>query len=251
MFRKEFCLGNSVFSILSEIPVAEVKRYTQFHTTNDNKDYIISVDEADDDEETPGFGGYIRLIRKDNHFLLKIKKERLTNIDDDLIFSMIPIVRMLLEKGAIILHASYVLYKDKAILFCGPCQIGKSTQAQLWEENRGAEIVNGDRTLIFAENGILYASGYFACGTSGICKNRTVPIAAIVLLEQDNENRVSTLKSSENLKRLLVQCSYNINDSVEVDMVIKLLLQIIEGTKVLHFSCRKDISAVEELEKYL
>ena len=40
----------------------------------------------------------------------------------------------LLQRSAVILHASYIDWDGSAILFTGPSGTGKSTQAELWEQ---------------------------------------------------------------------------------------------------------------------
>lgn len=71
--------------------------------------------------------------------------------------------------GQLVLHSSYVLPPNgKAVLFSGPSGIGKSTQAALWQRYAGADVINGDRTLIRTDD--LTANGVFYSGTSGICK---------------------------------------------------------------------------------
>ena len=52
---------------------------------------------------------------------------------------------VLLTKGVLHLHSSFVLYKDKALVFTAPSGIGKTTQAELWRDFQGALIVNGGR----------------------------------------------------------------------------------------------------------
>ena len=96
----------------------------------------------------------------------------------------------LLHRGCGVLHSSYVAVGDRAILFAGFSGQGKSTQAELWRQYRGAEIINGDRALIFRRKGSWYAGGLSVCGSSQICVNRTVKIAALILLEKSKKNVV-------------------------------------------------------------
>lgn len=68
---------------------------------------------------------------------------------------------ILLERNAVVLHASYIEHEGDAVLFCAPSGTGKSTQAELWKKYRSARIINGDRCLIrkgeagFTAGGIL------------------------------------------------------------------------------------------------
>ncbi len=58
----------------------------------------------------------------------------------------------LLYRDCLTFHCSYILHQNRAILFAAPSGTGKSTQAALWEKYRGAEIIIGDRGLLFRRN---------------------------------------------------------------------------------------------------
>ena len=92
-------------------------------------------------------------------------------------FSICGLHHILLKKNMPILHASYIEYNNKAILFAAPSGVGKSTQASLWKEYKDATIVNDDRVLIGCNNENWYAYGYPSTGSSKICLNRTNEIA--------------------------------------------------------------------------
>ena len=86
---------------------------------------------------------------------------------------------IMLDNGRLMLHASYALTDKGGIVFCAPSGKGKSTQADLWQRHRGAEVINGDRAILrpTEEDGVLVYSMPFA-GTSGICKNRDSSLRA-------------------------------------------------------------------------
>ena len=48
------------------------------------------------------------------------------------IWNKIDLSRILLHQGGLILHASYIIWNDRGILFTAPSGTGKSTQAGLW-----------------------------------------------------------------------------------------------------------------------
>lgn len=60
----------------------------------------------------------------------------------------------LLQQDALVIHASYIEFMGRGILFLGPSGTGKSTQARLWNEHAGAPILNGDRALLRQKDGI-------------------------------------------------------------------------------------------------
>ena len=107
---------------------------------------------------------------------------------------------ILLSKGALHLHSSFVLYREKAILFTGPSGIGKTTQAKLWRDYRGGLIVNGDASLIRKVDDVWQAFGTPVHGSSPYCENRQAPIAALIALRQGKVNRMERLDGYEALR---------------------------------------------------
>ena len=214
-------------------------------------DYWLYIDFAKDEGETDDAHGYASIRRNENEIWLSINKNRMTAVSDWQIFVMLPLVRLLLERGILVLHSSYIIHEGKAVLFSGPCGCGKSTQASLWEQNRQAEIINGDRSLVYCRDGKVYAGGHFHCGTSGIRKNKSAELKAIVMLSQGLENEVSFPKGIESFQKILSQCAYDVENREEIEMVTQLVAQLVQNARILKLSCRKDHSAVEALENVI
>ena len=156
-----------------------------------------------------------------------------------------------MNHDAFILHASYIIYQEEAILFTAPSGTGKSTQADYWNSERGAEIINGDRVLVTKRNGQFYANGIYASGTSGISKNQTVPIRAVVLLEQGESNTVNAIPPRMLFLRILCECSYNMNDTEQCEKITELVADMINSVTTLCYRCKKSPDAVEALERVL
>jgi hypothetical protein len=157
----------------------------------------------------------------------------------------------LLQKGVPILHASYIDHAGKAILFTAPAQTGKSTQANLWNEITGAEIINGDRVLLRKDYGVWNAYGYPCCGSSMICKNRALPIAAIVVLEQAGENRVEEITAARKIRALISATEIYPWETREFDEALALAQCVAEEVKMVKLSCRPDADAVNVLKTYI
>lgn len=157
----------------------------------------------------------------------------------------------LLQRGAPILHASYIGWKGRAILFAAPSQTGKSTQAELWRQHAGAEIINGDRVLLRRREGKWHAFGYPCCGSSQICLNRTLPLAAVVILAQGLENRVEEMRPAEKIRALVAGTEVLLWDKKELDRSFELAGQISSQVPVVRLVCRPDAQAVNTLKDYL
>jgi hypothetical protein len=170
---------------------------------------------------------------------------------EDWFFSIIAFHRQLLQREACIIHASYVDVGGQAVLFTGPSNIGKSTQAELWKGFAGAQIINGDRALLRCRNGKWHSFAYPCCGTSGICVNRTLPLRAVVVLQQDHENRVEQLSMSGKIRSLAAAMELYPWSSKELDMAFALAEKIAAQIPVIKLCCRPDAKAVEVLKDYL
>ena len=170
---------------------------------------------------------------------------------EDWFFSICGFHRQLLIRGSCVLHASYVDIGGEAILFTGPSGIGKSTQAALWASLAGAEIINGDRAVVRKENGRWCAFGYPSCGTSGICVNRTLPIRAIVVLEQGSNNFIDSISQAAAIRAITAATEFYPWDNNEFDLVLGISAQISSQIPILRLTCTPDINAVRALRQYL
>ena len=157
--------------------------------------------------------------------------------------------RMLLDKGAVILHSSYILYKGRAILFSAPSGTGKSTQADLWEKYAGAVIINGDRSILKKENGVWYVHGLPMCGSSQICMNVSAPLEAVVLLSKLPVNMLSKARPHEAVSRIYRECTVNSWNENCVNRVMDIVIDLISGVRVYTYGCTKEPDAVEVLKK--
>ena len=157
---------------------------------------------------------------------------------------------LLADFGMLILHSAYIVTPEgEGILFSGPSGAGKSTQAELWRQYAGAQVINGDRSLIRPADGTVH--GILYSGTSGICRNVSAPLRAIVLPVQGTENRVYPLRPQETFARLLNQCAYYPWAADSASRMTELVAQLVGAVPVYAMECRKDESAVQALKTQL
>lgn len=174
-------------------------------------------------------------------------KESLKNTYN--IFERIAFEHILYKANTFILHSSYIKYNDSAILFSGPSGTGKSTQASLWEKYENAEIINGDRAGLNANNGKWCAYGLPFAGSSNIYKNVTTPIKAIVILRQAKKNYIRKLSKAEGFKYIYSETTMNSWNKDYVNTIINLIMDMLEKVDVYMLSCRPDKEAVELLKE--
>lgn len=166
-------------------------------------------------------------------------------------FSCSGIHSKLLMEGAGIFHSSYIDAGGEAILFCGPSGAGKSTQASLWEKFEKAEIINGDRTLLKKKDGLWHSYGFPCCGSSAICKNRTLPVKAIVVLEHGMENILAEMSLGEKIKTIIAGTERYLWSDRELDRVCKIAEEIAVEVPMFRYRCTPDETAVKYLKEKL
>lgn len=169
----------------------------------------------------------------------------------DQVLSGMMMESLLLARGHAVLHASAIRVGSQAILFTAPSGTGKSTQAELWNQYRGAEVLNGDKTLLYFENGTAMAGGLPYAGTSGICKRFDLPIRAIVVLRQAKEDRRTELRPAEAVRCLLSQIVLQPWSREDVQSATELALRMAESVPIVRLDCLPEESAVACLERSL
>lgn len=98
-------------------------------------------------------------------------------------------------KDSILIHSSVIKYSGGANIFLGASGTGKSTHSRLWLENiDGAELLNDDNPVIVFENGKARVFGTPWSGKTPCYRNLSVPLNAIVRLNQAPENNIEEYK---------------------------------------------------------
>lgn len=172
-------------------------------------------------------------------------------LDAEGLLSSIGLETILLRHGRCILHASFISVRGRAILFTAPSGTGKSTQAELWRRHRYAEIINGDKAVICNRGEEVFACGLPLCGSSGICRNETIPLAAVVVLAQGKENSAVRLRGAQAMKTVLPQIYTQPNEPEAVNGALAAAARIAERVPVFFLRCLPDESAVTCLEEML
>lgn len=165
-------------------------------------------------------------------------------------FHLIGLEDVLLRRNAFLLHSSVVMHQGKAVLFCGPSGTGKSTQAKLWNEHLGAQILNGDRCVIMQKDDGFYGGGSPLAGSSGIYRKEQAPIAGIFLISHGEQNSISRL-GFDAFPSLFSQTLVNSWDTDFMDRIIDLYQKLFEIVPIYHFECLPDVSAVERAYQLL
>jgi len=151
----------------------------------------------------------------------------------------------------LVLHAAGVAWVGRGLAFVGCSGMGKSTQARLWERWRGATILNEDRPAVTRGPAGPELHGTPWSGSSAKRLARSVPLAALVLLEQASANRARLLTSAEAIPRLLPRIFMPYWSAAGMETALSTVEQLVNRIKIVHLECRPDKGAIECLERVL
>ena len=150
------------------------------------------------------------------------------------------------------LHSSLVRRAEgDAILFTAPSGTGKSTQAGLWERFAGAETLNGDRSMLRRVDGVWTAFGSPFAGTSGIYRNESAPVRALIVLRQAPENTIRRLSLAEAFRAIYSESVLPRWHTEAHQHVISLVTEIVSEIPVYLLACTPDERPVTLLRNTL
>lgn len=145
----------------------------------------------------------------------------------------------------VFLHGSFVDFEGNGIVFAGYSGVGKTTQAQLWNQYADAEIVNGDKVFLRIIDGRVYGFGSPWKGSSEYCLNKKLPLEGVVILKQSEENIIKKLNTIECIEYFLPHFFLPHWDEDNMVKALDTFNTILEKVPVWLLECRPDEDAVK------
>ena len=160
------------------------------------------------------------------------------------------------RQGFFAIHSASILYRDQVWLFSGHSGMGKSTHTNLWKEQFGTEIINGDLNLIGWSNGeqtnigqsvdkpgskghpIVYGMPW--CGTSGIASTKSYPLGGIVLLGRSDNDHFESLTNDQKIVRVMQRM---ISPVWTEETNLKCAAKLAKEVPIYYLLCTKEPSA--------
>lgn len=269
MIEKKYRILNKIFRLSVEDAEIIPTCFERFECSYEAQADVVFVSDREDDAHCcyglrylSGNGAKINNV----FFSQKDRKQMLYSFADDYselrlqldsecekdIFSELAVVGFYSYaslRDALLMHASAVCVNDKAIVFTAASGVGKTTQAELWQKYRNATVINGDKVFLTKEAEKIVAWGSPWNGSSPYAENIGAEAAAIIVLEQAEENSIRKLQGMEMLQKLLPHVFFPNWDAKCERAVFGLLDALLERTDVYLLSCRPDEDAVALVEK--
>lgn len=167
------------------------------------------------------------------------------------ILRMLPVRQIFQRFGVLFLHAAQIACQGKGILFSAPSGTGKTTQAQLWQQCRGAELICNDRTLLRQSPAGWQTYGYPLDGSAPVRSHKIHRLGCVVILAQGMENRVETLGPAKAAGLLMGQVVIDSWSGEARQKAMEQILVLLEQIPVLLLTCTPDERAVRALEQAL
>lgn len=153
------------------------------------------------------------------------------------------------NKCMIQVHSSLIDYRGHGLMFLGPSGIGKTTQAELWNQYRNALIINGDIVFVQETEESFLGWGTPWHGSSPYCENTNVPVEALIILKQAPENSIRKLEGFEKVTAVSNSVFYPRWLENGMELCLETLDHLLSKIPVYELSCRPDEEAVELTEK--
>ena len=163
------------------------------------------------------------------------------------------------RQGFFAIHSASILYRDQVWLFSGHSGIGKSTHTNLWKEQFGTKIINGDLNLIGWSNGeqtnigqsvnkqgskgnpIVYGMPW--CGTSGIASTKSYPLGGIVLLGRSDNDHFESLQNDQKIVRVMQRMISPVWTEDMLEANLECAAKLAKEVPIYYLLCTKEPSA--------
>lgn len=153
--------------------------------------------------------------------------------------------------GYFSLHASCVVYRDKAILFTAPSGTGKSTQARIWLDSFGAKILSGDRPLLQYSNEGVWVHGVPWDGKEQVFIQEKYPVAAIIEVRRAAQNYLRRLGARQAAVLLSKQCFIPMWDDTAKFLVMDTIRNVARKVPVYRLFCLPEEGSSQAVYKAL
>lgn len=160
---------------------------------------------------------------------------------DELLFQ-----HRLAREGAVELHACAVVWRGRAVIFCGQSGAGKSTTARLWRRHtRRTGVLSDDRVVLTRSGADVTAWGTPWHGDGGYASPASAPLAAIFFLRHGKKTRVRPLDRAGAAATLLARSFPPIWDPEVMERVLETCAGITGVTPAFELAFRPDRTAVD------
>lgn len=166
-------------------------------------------------------------------------------------FKHIALPEVMMSFGRMIFHAALLEIPEGGLLLAGPSGVGKTTQSALWRDCGSAMEINGDRPILYKENGHWYAAGSPYAGSSHSYVNKSVRIAGIAFLCQDSVDCAIDLRAGEAFRYLYKNMVMNVWNRAYMQRIVDMSAELAGEVPCCLMRCTARLTSVHVLHEWL
>lgn len=190
-----------------------------------------------------------RITYNGNNYYIDIKKGLEEIVEHEYSLTTLLFSEIMRKENKAVIHAAAIAYNNQAILFSAPSGTGKSTQAELWLANIGDSVyINEDKPVLSIKNKTVTVWGNPWSGKTSNSNNISVPLKAIVYLEQSDKNEVLHLDNFDKIKHTMVNLGIAAKEE-DNEFIISMCNSLIDQTEMYLFKCNMEKEAPFKLVK--
>lgn len=193
----------------------------------------------------------IEITAEDIEFERNRSKSTHANSGDDFsdeYLETLAVYRKIAEKlpfyNAFLFHASAIEIDGEALIFTAKSGTGKSTHTELYRKKFGSRVavINDDKPIVLIKGDVPFVCGTPWSGKRGLNTNKIVPLKAICLLKQDENNFIQSISSDEAFIKLLTQ-AYRPSSAEGMSQFLSLFSKMLANTEIYQLHCNKSDEA--------
>lgn len=176
----------------------------------------------------------------------KANNPHLTYSDIENIWTCFTFQKQIIDFDGLVIHASAIAIKDKAILFSGKKGVGKTTHAKLWQKAfQNVKILNDDKPPVRCLEEGIFVYGSPWCGNSIENVNDKVKLGAIVFLEQADKNQMDLIEVESQKVYMILKNTFRPKESIKMQKLLTSVEKIAVNVPVYRLRCTADMAAVQ------
>ena len=157
-------------------------------------------------------------------------------------------INYLVQGNGVIIHAGGIDHNGKGMLFTGESGAGKSTLANLWDREKGVDVLSDDRTIVRYVDGEFRMYGTPWHGEAKFGSPRGVKLEKIYFLRHSQKNATQPLTRVQSVLKML-QCSFPPYwDPAGMEFTMGLFEKLATHIPCNELAFRPDASAIANVE---
>jgi hypothetical protein len=148
------------------------------------------------------------------------------------------------ERGAL-LHSCCINDNGSGYLFLGQSGAGKSTMANLWNEEKGISVLSDDRVLVSITEQGLTAYGTPWHGTEKYAVNASVPVKKIFFISHAEKNSVLKISGVKAASELVRNAFLPFWDKHRMEYSTEFLIQVSQKARLFSLGVYPDRSIID------